>query len=194
VIAGKAGRLGLVLLLAASISIGVAYLGERLLAARTGEATGPVGGAAQLETFPDFSLPDPQGRETASSVWAGKVVVLNFWATWCPSCQRETALLADAQETLRGRGVQVVGIAIDRAPDVAAWLALHPVGYPILIGNPDSVELSRSLGNRTLGLPFTAIFDRKGVRVFGRTGELTGADLQAPLERLLPPEADTTHP
>jgi thiol-disulfide isomerase/thioredoxin len=189
VIAGQAGRLGLVLLLAASISIGVAYLGERLLASRTGEALGPVGGAAQLETLPDFRLPDPQGREAASSVWAGKVLVLNFWATWCPSCQREMALLAGAQETLRGRGVQVVGIAIDRASDVAAWLARSPVGYPILIGNPDAVELSRSLGNRTLGLPFTAIFDRDGARVYGRTGELARADLYAQLERLLP--ADT---
>ncbi len=191
---GKLGKLGLVLLLAASISIGVAHLGQRWLATRAASEPGPEGGAAQLETFPDFRLPDLQGREVASGTWAGKVLVLNFWATWCPPCLREMPLFASAQEALREREIQVVGIAIDRAPDVSAFIARHPVNYPILIGNPEAVELSRRLGNRTLGLPFTAIFDRDGLRVFGRTGEVTRTDLHAQLDRLLAPDQDTTRP
>lgn len=188
----KAARLGLVLLLAAGISIGGAVLGERWIASLPGQAPVPEGGAADLKTLPGFVLPDLDGRPVASADWAGKVVVLNYWASWCPPCVRELPLFASAQAALGGQGLQCVGIAIDRAADARAFLADRPVNYPILIGDPQSVELARRLGNRVQGLPFTAIFDRRGQRVFSRTGEMTAEDLRAQLARLFPTAPDTT--
>jgi thiol-disulfide isomerase/thioredoxin len=182
-------------LLAGGISIGTAVLGERWL---TGDP--PVGAktlvsSAQLTTVPDFSLPDLSGREVPSSTWAGRILVVNYWASWCPPCVREMPMLIRAQEALAPQGVQFVGIAIDRAEDARAFVAQYPVNYPVLIGNPDAVELSRRLGNRLQGLPFTVIFDRRGRRIFSRTGELTTEELKAQLDGLLevtpgqPPQA-----
>lgn len=188
----NAGRLALVLLLVAGISIGTAVLSQHWVASRSRVEADPPGGPAQLETLPDFRLPDLDGHAVASAAWTGEIVVLNYWATWCPPCLREMQLLASVQDALAGRGVRVVGIAIDRPGDVKAFLAKHPVGYAILIGDPESVALARQLGNLTQGLPFTAIFDPNGRRVFSRTGELTHEELHAQLARLTGIPPDTT--
>lgn len=188
----NAGRLILVLLLAAGISIGSAVLGQYWVASRSSPKLSPEGGPAQLESLPSFRLPDLEGREVASADWAGKILVLNYWATWCPPCLNEMPLLASVQDARGDQGVQVVGIAIDRAGDVRGFLAKHPVSYPVVIGNPEAVALARKIGNLTQGLPFTAIFDREGRRVFSRTGELTSGDLQAQLDRLTGNTPDTT--
>jgi len=175
----------LVTVLAGGISIGTAILGERWL---TGSP--PVGpkdpkAGSQLTTLPDFSLPDLGGQEVASSSWASGILVINYWASWCPPCVREMPMMIRAQEALRPNGVQFVGIAIDRADDARAFVTRYPVNYPILVGNPDAVELSRRLGNRVLGLPFTVIFDRHGRRVFSYTGELGAEELKSQLDGVL---------
>lgn len=188
------GKVALAVLLAAAISLGTTFLGERWVAFRSEQTAGVDGGAAELESLPDFALPDPEGRETAIARWAGKVLVLNFWATWCPPCARELPHFSAAQQSLGGRGVQVVGIAVDRPEDVRAFLAERPVNYPILIADAAAVELARRIGNPTQGLPFTAIFDGRGRRVFSHTGELSAADLQAQLERLVEEAAGTSRP
>lgn len=178
----------LVALLAGGISVGTAILGERLLGPGDGlprGLQGLSGGASQLQTLPDLRLPDLAGREVSSSAWTGKVVVINYWASWCPPCISEMPMLIRAQEALRDQGVQFVGIAVDRAEDVAAFLERYPVNYPILIGDLESVELSRRLGNRFQGLPFTVIFDARGRRVFSRVGELQAAELAAQIETAL---------
>jgi thiol-disulfide isomerase/thioredoxin len=173
----NAAKVALVAALAGGISIGAAMFAERLLGPRDAPPAGLAAGASQLQTLPDFRLPDLGGREVASSAWAGKVVVINYWASWCPPCLAEMPMLIRAQEALRDQGVQIVGIAVDRAQDVAAFLERYPVNYPILIGDLASVELSRRLGNRLQGLPFTVVFDARGRRVFSRVGELTEAEL-----------------
>ncbi|MGE5153662.1 MAG: TlpA family protein disulfide reductase [Bdellovibrio bacteriovorus] len=175
----------LVTLLAGGISVGSAILGERLLTEGLGTGTQGSASGASLATLPDFSLPDLNGQEVASRTWAGQVLVINYWASWCPPCLREMPMLIRAQEALAGHGVRFVGIAIDRAEDARAFVSQYPVNYPVLVGNPDAVELSRRLGNRLQGLPFTVIFDRRGRRVFSRTGELGAEELWAQLEGLL---------
>ncbi len=186
----------LVTVLAGGISIGAAILGERLLApsgeGQIAETAGP--GAAQLHSLPDFSLPDLAGREVASTSWSGKVLVVNYWASWCPPCLREMPMMIRAQEDLRERGVQFVGIALDRPDDVAQFLEQYPVNYPILIGDLQSVELSRRLGNRFEGLPFTVIFDARGRRVFSRIGELTEQELGTEIAAALGDKATAPGP
>jgi thiol-disulfide isomerase/thioredoxin len=139
----------------------------------------------RLDSLPELRLPDLTGRELSSQTWAGKTLVLNFWATWCPPCLREMPLLSEAQEQYADSSLQVVGIAIDKPEDVAAFVAANPVSYPVLIGDAETIELSRRLGNRLQGLPFTVIFDHDGKRVHHQIGELTRASLGKHLAALM---------
>ena len=182
------GKVVLVTILAGSISIGFAIFGQQWLGEgkalnielpRIGQNAGD-----RLRSLPEFSLPDTSGREMASSAWAGKVLVLNFWATWCPPCLREMPVFDAAHQS--HDHLQVVGIAIDSPGEVAAFLDEHPVSYPILIGDTGAIEMSRRLGNRLQGLPFTAIFDARGKLVHGQVGELTTASLERHVRPLLP--------
>ncbi len=181
----KAGKAILVTLLAGAISILIAIFGQPWL----GDTKPP---SVQLPDFrqatterltelPGFSLPTLTGEEIDSASWVGKVLVLHFWASWCQSCQRDLRLLQATQGV--SDQLRVVGIAIDTATEVRAYLAQNPVSYPILLGGGEAVELSRRLGNRLQGLPFTVIFDHRGQRVHDHFGELT----QQALGDWLPP-------
>ncbi|MEA1048363.1 TlpA disulfide reductase family protein [Lamprobacter modestohalophilus] len=183
----NAAKVLAVTVLAGSVSIGLALFGERWLQVGDQDAEslrrGPYYGT--LDNLPDLRLPTLEGRELSGSSWAGKVVLLNFWATWCPPCLREIPLLDEWQQRYGNQGLQVVGIAIDRAEEIARFLEDNAVSYPILLGNRDSVELSRELGNRTGGLPFTVGFDPLGRRIFSHTGEIDASLLESEVRPLL---------
>lgn len=176
-----------VTILAGSLSIGIALYGERWLDVET-SAPGASKAAARglAGTLPDLRLPDLSGREVSSDSWTGKVVVLNYWATWCPPCLREMPMLVELQRTYDSGELQVIGIAIDQPEQVQRFLAEHEVNYPILLGGTEAIEAAHQLGNRTQGLPFTVIFDSLGRRVFSQTGEISAATLRAELLPLLP--------
>jgi thiol-disulfide isomerase/thioredoxin len=189
------GKIVVATILAGVISIGAAIFGQQWLGEeRSFKLPFPLAGDSgtdRLDKLPDFHLPDVSGREIASSSWAGKVLVLNFWATWCPPCLRELPLFDELQQASPAGSLQVVGIAIDSKEEVERFLADHPVCFPILLGDTDAVEMSRRLGNRLQGLPYTLIFDRHGKRVFGQIGEMTQASLSEQLEPLLPKAEET---
>jgi thiol-disulfide isomerase/thioredoxin len=178
----------LVTALAGGISIGAAIFGQHWLVGTKLDPLTPAHGG-RADNLPDFRLPDLAGREIASSSWAGKVLVINYWASWCPPCVREMPTLIRAQQAYDPGQFQVVGIAIDTQDAVEQFLIDHPVNYPILIGNVDSMDISRRLGNRMYGIPFTVIFDRSGRRTFSQVGEVTATTLQAELATLLAPSA-----
>jgi len=173
----------LVTILAGTLSIGIALFGERWLADQDLSTKVARHRGDSMNSLPDIRLPDPDGREVASANWAGKVVVLNYWATWCSPCLREMPMLVQLQESANTGRLQVVGIAIDDGESVRQFLQEQSVNYQILLGNADSVELSKRLGNRTSGLPFTVVFDRVGRRIFSQTGEISAAQIR---DRVLP--------
>jgi len=182
-------KLVLIMVMVGLLGVGVGFLGSRWLNGKSGFGL-PFPGNKNAETgqlyrLPRFRLPDLDGQEVASSHWAGKIVVLNFWATWCPPCLRELPLFDELQRTYAAAGLQVVGIAIDNHRDVERFLAEHPVGFPILLGDTDAIDLSQRLGNRLQGLPFTVIFDTRGRRVYAQSGEVTRAALTEQLDPLL---------
>jgi len=185
----KALKVVLVTALAGGISIGTAIIGQRWVEfenADSGRHTERFERQAEsLQTLPDFRLTDLEGREVASNAWAGKVLVLNFWATWCPPCLSEIPRFVEIQERLRESGVQFVGIAVDQVEDVRAFAAEQPVNYPLLIATPEVLKFSVQLGNRLEVLPFTVIFDRHGRRVHGQIGELSAEELAELLNPLL---------
>jgi thiol-disulfide isomerase/thioredoxin len=179
-----------VTVLAGTLSIGIALYGERWLAERDGAGVEWQRSSGSISTLPDMRLPDLKGREIASNAWAGKVVVLNYWATWCPPCLREMPILAQLQDGFDSARLQIVGIAIDEQSSVRRFLNENTVSYQILLGDVDAIELSQRLGNRTSGLPFTAVFDRLGKLVFSQTGEITAADVRNRVLPLLEPKRD----
>ena len=80
------------------------------------------------------ALPDAKGREQSIGQWKGKVLVVNFWATWCVPCREEMPEFVKAQQEFGPRGLQFVGIAIDDVPKVEAFAAELGLNYPVLIG------------------------------------------------------------
>lgn len=178
-----------VTLLAGTLSIGIALFGERWLAEHDAVGIASNRAGDTINSLPDIRLTDTTGREIASNSWAGKVVMLNFWATWCPPCLREMPMLEQLQQGFDTGQLQVVGIAIDDADSVRRFLDENSINYQILFGDASSVELSKRLGNRTSGLPFTVVFDRVGRLVFSHTGEITSAEIRAHVLPLLDAES-----
>jgi thiol-disulfide isomerase/thioredoxin len=115
-------------------------------------------------------LRDLDGRTHTLAEWRGKVLVLNFWATWCPPCREEMPEFVRLQNELGGQGLQFVGVAIDEPDEVRAFLKDNPVNYPILIGDEQAPDWADSLGNRLSALPFSVVFDRGGKVAHTQTG------------------------
>lgn len=123
---------------------------------------------------PAIALPDPAGKAHTLDEWNGKLIVLNFWASWCGPCREEMPLLDRSQNQLSNRGVQVVGIAVDAADATRAFLAAHPVRYPILVNDPDSMaDASVAYGNSRGVLPFTVLIGRDGRILAQRFGNFS---------------------
>jgi thiol-disulfide isomerase/thioredoxin len=135
---------------------------------------------------PDFSLVDLQGQTHHNSEWQGKVVVFNFWATWCPPCVREIPMFIELQKKYADRGLQFVGIATNDPPQVVAeFVEDNGINYPILIGEGDAIDVAVNFGNRFGALPYTAIVDREGNIVLRKVGEMKRQKLEKTILPLL---------
>ena len=131
------------------------------------------------------ALPDTEGREQPLSQWKGKVLVVNFWATWCVPCREEMPEFVRAQKEFGDRGLQFVGIAIDEPGKVKEFARELGLNYPALIGGFGGIELSKTQGNRLGALPFTVIIDRAGRVVHTQLGPIKEASLRSIIGQLL---------
>ena len=143
----------------------------------------PVETVQVVNVLPEFSYRDLQGRQRHSREFTDKVVVLNFWATWCSPCRKETPEFVALQDTFAG-DVQFVGIAIDDEEPVRDFADSYAVNYPLLLGDIEAVALSRQLGNRYEGLPFTVVTAPGGTVVLRHTGGLAREQLEPLLREL----------
>ncbi|MBS0355041.1 MAG: TlpA family protein disulfide reductase [Proteobacteria bacterium] len=131
-----------------------------------------------------LDLPDAKGTQQPFSTWKGKVLVVNFWATWCPPCRKEIPAFSALSRKYAGKGVQFVGISIDTAKNVTGFQAKQVVDYPLVIGDPSLVQLTEELGNSAQGLPFTLVIDRSGSISLIKLGELSEQELDRKLAEL----------
>jgi len=138
--------------------------------------------AAAPEKLPDFSLNDVWGQPRSISEWAGQPLLINFWATWCAPCRREMPLLQALHNERTGTGIQVVGIAIDRQPDVQAYITEAGISYPILTGESDAIAVSDLFGLSGLGLPFSVLVDSNSNVLTVHVGELLPEQLRTMVE------------
>ena len=170
-------------LLIAALLLGVGGYGAHLYLkdqSRTPQWTGS--GSARL---PSFQLPDIDGDMRDSDEWKGRILVVNFWATWCPPCRKEMPLFIEMQERYADRGLQFVAIAIDDPDLVRDFHDVYGINFPTLIGGAEAIELANRLGNRFDSLPFTAIFDRHGNTRYIQAGEMSQETLERQLLPLL---------
>lgn len=135
--------------------------------------------------MPEFSLPDIDGKLHNISDWQGKVIVLNFWATWCPPCVREIPLFVELQERYASQGLQFVGIAIDELQAVRDFSNTYGINYPNLIGAQDAVEIAKKYGNRLGTLPYTVVINRQGNIAFIQLGEFKREIAEKTIKSLL---------
>ena len=127
---------------------------------------------------PDFSLFDYKDKQVSISEFDGKVVMINFWASWCPPCRREIPVFSEVREFYKENGFEVIGVAIDEKKEAEEFLNSMPhVQYPQLIGYNDATVVAKSLGNTRGGLPYSVILDRNGIIQFTKAGEIKKEEL-----------------
>lgn len=141
------------------------------------------GDAVQQLLVTSFKTPNNEAKKLND--WQNKILVINFWATWCPPCREEMPEFSRAQEKYGASNVQFVGIAIDEAANVVEFSKKTPVAYPLLIASPDLTALMAKLGNQQQVLPFTVIIGRDGKLISSHLGRLNGAELVTQLTPLL---------
>lgn len=135
--------------------------------------------------LPEFSFPDLNNTPQISTQWQGKILVLNFWATWCPSCLKEIPEFMNLQTKYADK-VQFVGIALDDLEAVKTFQQKTAVNYPLLIsGDFAGFQLAKKLGNLISAIPYTAIVNRDGLVIYHHSGELSTAKLQTVITPLL---------
>ncbi len=128
-------------------------------------------------TLWNFEFLSPEGQMVALSRFKGRPLLLNFWATWCPPCLEEMPLLNRFQNQQGPQGWQVLGLAIDSASPVKAYLKQNPVQFDIAIAGFGGLDLAFELGNPQRQLPFSVFFNQEGVVIHRQLGLLTANDL-----------------
>jgi thiol-disulfide isomerase/thioredoxin len=173
----------------AAVAVGIGVLaaaaGFVLRSVSLDDVKGHTRAAATGDTLSQATFPDLAGKAQRIDQWRGKVLVVNFWATWCPPCLTEIPEFIRMQVQYREQGLQFVGVAIDQPDKVAVFADKMGINYPVLIGALDAVELLRTLGNPQGGLPFTVVFDRSGKLAATELGGLDEAKLSRVIEPLL---------
>lgn len=135
--------------------------------------------------LPEFSFADTEGHQRNSHEWSGKVIILNFWASWCGPCREEIPLLIDLKNSYQDDNVQLIGIAIEETEPAHEYAQSIGINYPILIGERGGMSLAYHLGNVVNAVPFTAVIDRDGTLVYQRAGLIKKARVTKVIEALI---------
>jgi len=141
--------------------------------------------AAAIANLWILPLQDLEGNSQPFTRWKGKILVVNFWATWCEPCRVEVPALVRTQDKYVANGVQIVGISIDSTAKVKDFAKEFKVQYPLVIGSLDSIEITRKLGNKAAGLPYTVVLDANGIIKARHLGGISEAQLDEAIRPLL---------
>ncbi len=110
------------------------------------------------QTAPDFTLTSLDGQKITLSSFKGKVVILDFWATWCPPCRAEIPGFVEIYNKYKDAGLVIIGIAMDSENKVRSFVKSNKVTYPVVLGNGQLANLYGGIE----GIPTTFVIDKNG--------------------------------
>lgn len=108
------------------------------------------------------ALPDVKNQNQQLAQWKGKVLLVNFWATWCHPCVQEMPALSDLQAKGKIANLQIIGIGIDTPEAIGQFSTKYKISYPLYIGGVGASELMRKYGDAAGGLPFSLLIGTDG--------------------------------
>ena len=114
--------------------------------------------AQKRQTAPDFTLTSLDGKKITLSAFKGKVVILDFWATWCPPYRAEIPGFVEIYNKYNSSGLVIIGVALDTPEKVRAFVKSNKITYPVVIGNNDLANLYGGIQ----GMPTTFVIDKNG--------------------------------
>lgn len=131
------------------------------------------------------TFPDADGQPQPLAQWRSRLLVVNFWATWCPPCVEEMPDLERTRQAYRGRNVEIIGLGIDRPDKIRAFRDDLKLTLPLLVAGAGGSELGRLLGNSAGALPYTVLVDPAGRVGQRKLGRVHAAELQQWLDARL---------
>ncbi len=144
-----------------------------------------LGAASEVKSSPApaWKLKDVEGRTVSSEDFRGKVMVLDFWATWCPPCRAEIPGYVELQQKYGAEGLAVIGVSLDQegAGVVKQFIASRKINYQIVMGDE---QIADTFGG-VEAIPTTFIIDRTGMIRFRKVGSMSAADFEAVLRPIL---------
>jgi thiol-disulfide isomerase/thioredoxin len=140
-------------------------------------------GKTSPDALPDITLADRDGKPTKLSSFAGRPLMVNFWATWCAPCRREIPLLNKIRMQRQAQNAEIVGIAVDFREDVLAFVKHTPLSYPLLIGEEDGLAAAEAFG-MGMGFPFSVFADSQNRILTIKIGELHEDEANFAFDRL----------
>ena len=165
--------------------------GISLLAAAAGALTSQwlskmdLASEAGVKAFFNNPWSNPEGKEINIQDWQGKLLVVNFWASWCPPCVEEMPALDKLQKEFLQQNVLFVGIGIDSPSNIREFLKNTPISYPVAIGGLEGSNLSKQLGNTQGALPYTIIINTKGKVIYSKLGKISEDDVRNAIKNTL---------
>ena len=168
------GIIGLVSLL---IGLGASYLRQQESSAALPEGI--------YQSFLESPWNDAQSQPIDTSVWKNKILVINFWASWCPPCVEEMPLLAKLSSESDNSKVQFIGIGIDSPSNIREFLTKTNVPYQIIVGGLEGSNWGKKLGNEQGALPYTIIISPNGNKVFSKLGKITEDDVNKSILKVI---------
>ena len=156
------------------IAIVLALIASLYLAKQSGLITPKTGQPSQTQALLDARFNALNGSEVSLTTWQNKIIVLNFWATWCPPCREEMPELSKMQDQYKNQNLVIIGLSTEDLNTTKNFIAEHPVSYPVLAGDMQAMTFAESLGNNQSILPYTVVIDEKGRLVkafFGRVNQ-----------------------
>ncbi|HSW12161.1 MAG TPA: TlpA disulfide reductase family protein [Solimonas sp.] len=143
------------------------------------------GNALKGEPAPAFAMTDLSGRTLTAADWQGKLLLVNFWASWCAPCIDEIPLLVEAQSRYAARGLQIIGPAFDELESIRPMVQRLHINYPVSANLSEADAAARALGNSSGGLPYSVLISRDGRVLRTILGGLSREELEKLLEQHL---------
>ena len=134
---------------------------------------------------PPFTLGASDGQTLSAHDFDGRVLLINFWATWCTPCRAEMPMLNEVYGEFRDSGLSIIGVAIDDVQRAREFADSLGIDYAILVGATDVMATSLAYGNRAGMLPYTVLVDREGIVRWTRLGEIKREQLLEQIHPLL---------